>query len=210
MMSTSELAPASKVLLDYISPEGPRVLGVKAVLAQRRTQALRDAGYYDDYVAKLAPSAHEAIAQSIASSWLPSDLIDAQFAAIDALSISEGQLARMAEPIGVQLFKTLFAAFTSMARAAGEHGLILRVIQHTDRVWTRLYRGGGVKITQTSPKDVTFELIGLSFASSRAFRVQHCAFMRGLALSYAKACSVREVPSTDPRSQRLVIALTWV
>lgn len=209
-MSTSELAPASKVLLDHISPEGARVLGVKAVLAQRRTQALRDAGYYDEYVAKLSPSVHEAIAQSIASSWLPTELVDAQFAAIDALSISESQLARMAEPVGVQLFKTLFSAFASMARAAGEQGVMLRLMTHTDRVWTRLYRGGGCRITQNGPKDVTFELLGLSFANSRAFRVQHCAFMRGLALSYSKACSVREVPTSDPRSQRLVIALSWV
>jgi hypothetical protein len=209
MFQAQRLRYDAKTLVDHTHPEGPNVTGLRAMLLQGRFKHLRAAGLYEEYFARLPGPHADIIVQTLASSWIPVETAIAHYVALDSLELSESQLARMAEPLGATLFETLFATMLRAARASGAEFGIWAGLSQADRVWNRMYNGGGCKITQVGPKDALFEINGVPFATSRAYRASHCGFLRGVIAMTARVCVVKAVPK-ESRSDRYTVALSWV
>jgi hypothetical protein len=199
-----------RVILDYASSEGLRVRGVKAILFQSRLEHLRAAGLFEAYVAGLPLAHRDDIVNALASTWVPVDAVVAHYEALESLKLSDAQLKAMTDAVGTSVFQTMFAAFLRMARNAGVDGAPWAVLKQADRIMGRLYQGGGLLVTQVGPKDAHYELIGLPFAESRIFRIANSEFLRGVINLTAKACIVRELPSSQPRAERFAVAISWV
>jgi hypothetical protein len=209
MIQAHKIGFEPKVLVDYMSPDGRRVVGVKALVLQNRITYLEKAGYLAEYLKHLPEQHHEPLVRGLATSWVPSESVLAHYAALDALCFTDAQLAGMTESLAPTLYQTVFAALLRITRAtvdAGPWG----GLNQSARVASRIYQGGGLTVTQVGPKDALHEHTGMPFADSHTFRHAHCTFIRGVISMSTKACIVRDVPLRVPRTERYVVSISWV
>jgi hypothetical protein len=197
-----------QILVDYVSPQGPQVTDIRGVLIQSRLKQLREHELFDDYAARLPAQHKDSLLNALASSWVPVGVGVAHFEALDSMQLSEAQLTRMAEPLGVGMVESLFASVVRAVRAAGaEYGIWIG-LKAADRVFGRMYQGGACRVSQVGPKDATVEIRGVPYARSRCFRISHCGFMRGIFAVTTKACIVKPMP--QQQSDGLTVSLSWV
>lgn len=208
MFQSQRLRFEPQVVVDYQSPHGPQVTDIRGIVIQGRLKQLRANGHFEDYLARLAGAHRDEVLHALAASWVPIEVSLAHFDALDAMPLSDAQITRMAEPMGAGIFENLFASMVRVARSSGAEAGIWLGLKQADRVFSRMYNGGSVKVTQVGPKDAVIELDGLSFASSRCFRLSHCAFLRGIFSFSTKACVCKPMP--QPKSDRLSVTLSWV
>lgn len=210
MFQAQRLRYEPKTVVDHVSPEGPYVIGLKAMLIQSRLKHLRNENLLEDYVARVDPAHRETLLNSLASSWIPVDAALAHYVALDRLELSDTQLARMAEPLGKSTFEVMFAAILRASRNAGADLHVWTGLRQLDRLWNRIYQGGACKVTQVGPKDALLEVIGVPFAHSRSFRSTHCGFLRGTIALTAKACIVKGLAAHDSKSDHYTVSISWV
>lgn len=171
---------------------------------------LRDVGHYDAYEAALPQEHREPILQAMAASWVPMRHMVAHFATIDGLGQSDAQLSRMGDVHGAESMDTLFGTLIRTARGAGAEAGIWIALKQVDRIWGRIFQGGGCSIIQSGPKDAIFEIHGLSVAGSRYFRLSHIAFVRVAVMMVARTCIVKAVPARKPDPESFAISISWV
>lgn len=196
------------MILDYQSPQGPQVTDIRGIVLQGGLTQIREQGHYDEYIARLPASHRDQILNSLASSWVSAEAYLVHLETLEALGLSDTQLARLSEPLGAGLFHNLFASMIRAARNNGGEGSIWLSLRQLDRIFSRMHQGGGCKVTKVGPKDVVVDSTGLSFGHLRCYRIGHCAFIRG-AFSYStKACVCK--PQHDPQRDRLSVLISWV
>jgi hypothetical protein len=210
MFQSQRLRYEPQVVVDYLSPHGPQVTDIRGMLIQSRLKLLKDAGYFEDYLARLHQSYQDSILNALASSWVPVETGIAHFNALDEMQLSDAQISHMAEPLGAGLFESLFATLVRAARNSGAEIGVWFGLKQSDRVFGRMYQGGGCKVSQIGPKDAIVEINGLPYANSRCFRVAHCGFLRGVFSVTTKACVCKVIPQAESRPDRLVVSLSWV
>lgn len=208
MFQSQRLRYEPQIVVDYQSPHGPQVTDIRGIVIQGRLTQLRAHGHYDDYVARLPSEYRDQLLHALASSWVPVEANLAHLVALDSMPLSDAQITRMSEPIGAGIFQNLFASMVRIARANGAEAGIWVGLKQADRVYQRMYNGGSCKVTQVGPKDAIVDIAGLPFASSRCFRLAHCAFLRGIFSFSTKACVCKPLP--QPKSDRLAVSLSWV
>lgn len=209
-MSAASLRFEPKLLLEHVSSRGLKVTDVRGGLVLQSLKLLRDAGHYDAYASALPPEHRDTLLQALAASWVPAPALVAHFRVVDSLVPSDAQLARLGELLGTQIMDSLFASLIRTARSAGAEAGIWLALKQVDRIWNRMYQGGGVAVLQTGPKDAIFEVHGIPVASSRYFRLSHSAFVRAAILMVARVCVVKEVPARRPTPESLAISISWV
>jgi hypothetical protein len=210
MFSAQKLRFDSKVLLDYVSPEGAQVRAVRGSLVVANHKLLKAAGHFDQYL-QMLPAEHKDIASSaLASSWVSAEHNVMHCQTVDAMQLGEKELHRMGEMLASHLIDSLFATLLRSARSAGTEAGIWLFLKQADRVFARIYQGGGCRVVQTGPKDAVFEMNGMPFADSAVYRVLHLAFVRGAVMMIAKACVVKTVRTRDSLPTTLSVSLSWV
>ena len=207
MFQSQRLRFEPQVVVDYVSPHGPKVTDIRGIVLQTRLKLMREHGHYDEYVGRLRQPHRDQILNALASSWVPMEVSLAHYEALDSMPLSDAQISRMAEPMGAGLFQNLFASLVKMARSSGAEAGIWFGLKQADRVFQRMYNGGGVKVTQVGPKDAFIDIGSLAFADSRCFRLSHCAFLRGIFSFSTKACVCKPMPTRDGH---LPVSLSWV
>jgi hypothetical protein len=210
MLQAQALRYDPKVILDYASPRGPLVIGVRGVLVQGTMTHLKSAGLFEEYVARLPEPQRDQIVEALAASWVPVELGVLHFATLDSMKLSERQISTMTEPFGANIFASMFAAFIAATRRAGAEASIWIGLGQAERVWSRMYDGGGCRVIRVGPKDALLETSGLPFGKSRCFRTSHCAFLRGVLSVATRTCVVKEVPSAGGRPDCVTVAISWV
>jgi hypothetical protein len=207
---TAYLRYAPKLVLDYTCPHGPRALSIRGSMLIASLRLLKDSGHYPTYEAMLPSEHRDAMVQALAGSWLPIDLWKIHFDTVDGLDLSDAQLSRMGAAVGARIFDSLFGTVVRAARQAGAEAGIWLGFRQADRIWTRIFQGGGVSVIQTGPKDAIVEVSGLPIAGSRFFRVAFSAFVRGAMMLVAKSCFVKPVVARRPHPDSLAVSVSWV
>lgn len=200
---------APKVLVDYRSPDGPTVTHMRGLLFVDALENLRTWDLYARYEQHIAREHRDAIAQALASSWVPMEHAIAHYAACDALQLNGSQLQAMAGQITQRIASTLFASVVRKIRGAGVESFKL-ALGNTDRLHQRLYRGGAVRVIMTGRKDAVVETYGFPIAQSRSFRGGVAAFGEFSAAMFCKAAVVRHTVPSEPNASSLALAYSWV
>jgi hypothetical protein len=107
---------APQRIVDYVSPHGPRVTDVRAIVLQGAIGQVQAAGHFEDYRARLPAHHLAAVTHALASSWLPVDVYNAHLAALEAMGLSDAQIGNIAESLGTSLFDQLFATIVRTLR----------------------------------------------------------------------------------------------
>lgn len=209
MLDAHKLRFESKVVLDYVSPQGAQVNAVRGSLMVANHKLLKAAGHFERYLKLLPPEHHEIANATLAASWVPAEhnLIHCQ--TVDALQLTERELQQMGEMLGAHILDSLFAPLLRTARNSGAEAVWM-ALKSGDRVFGRVYQGGGCTVIQKGPKDAVFEVHGMPFASSGVFRMQHTAFLRGAIMLLSKTCVVKPTRPREPRPDTLAVSISWV
>jgi hypothetical protein len=198
------------VLVDYMTPGSPVVTAVRGSLGVGIKKLLSDTGLYERYLALLPEENREPAKYALAASWVPAAQAMAHCQTVDALQLSDKEVQEIGYVLGGYILDNLFASVLRAARSAGADAGAWMCLKHADRVWGRVYQGGGVSVIQAGPKDAIVEVHGLPFAESPTFRVMHVAFLRGIVMLVARTCVAKITRAREPRRGTLAVALSWV
>ena len=149
---------------------------VRSTLIQSSLNSLRETGHFDRYIALLDPVYKDAVLHTLAPTWLPLEVGVAHYGACDALKLDPHQLREIGERVGDRIQGTFLKTLTRGVRAVGITPWTL--LNHFDRLWSRLFQGGSVELTRTGPKDATIEICGAVIPRFEYFRVGFSGVVR--------------------------------
>jgi hypothetical protein len=198
-----------EIVVDHVSPHGPNVTHMRGIVLTKSMENLVRAGLKDRYLRELDPELHEPMRFVIASSWVPIDLARAHYDACDRMRLGDRTTEELGELMAASMGGTLFASLLRATRSAGMESL-WTVLKQNDRLWDRMYQGGGVTVIKHGPKDLTLENHGISLAESRHFRAAYRAYWVALGRLFAKAAYVKMVAPREPHPHRIALSGSWV
>lgn len=170
----------------------PTATHCRGTLLLSSTRALKRRGLYERYRAALAPAHFEAIVTSVAATWLPIEAGIAHYEACDSLALpSEDQLA-----MGADVVHELQKTFIGAALRAASNGVGVSPIVGLKKfatVFSRSFKGGGLRIVRLGPKDVRVEFVGLPVADVRYFRVAYRGFIQAGCEFFSRRVVVAEL-----------------
>ncbi len=210
MLGTSKLRFEPIVHVDHMTPGQPTVVAVRGSLGVGIKKLLGTTGHYERYLELIPAELREPIRFSLAASWVPAAQAMAHCQAVDTLQLGEKEVREIGSVLGGYIVDNFFANVLRAARNAGADGGVWMCLKHGDRMWARVYQGGGLTVIQTGPKDAIVEVHGLPFAESPTFRVMHCAFLRGIVMMLARTCVAKVTRAREPRRGTLAVSLSWV
>jgi hypothetical protein len=199
-----------QTVLDFTSPLGARVTAVRGSLITSIFGLLKETNRYDEVVELLHKEGRAQVIETLASSWISTEDLMAFFAVCEIILPTDSEVNQLGELLGERITHSLFAAFVRSLRIVGSDGSLWLSLRQADRLWHRLYQGGGVTIVQTGPKDIHHEVHGVPFAHSRYFRAAHVAFMRGMTMTMVKSCVIRPARARVAAPDRFAVAISWV
>jgi hypothetical protein len=206
---TQAKATQPEIVVDHVSPHGPNVTHIRGIVLTKSMENLVRAGLKDRYLRELEPELHESMRFVIASSWVPIELARAHYGACDRMRLGDRTTDELGELMAASMGGTLFASLLRATRSAGMESL-WTVLKQNDRLWDRMYQGGGVTVIKLGPKDLTLENHGISLAESRHFRAAYRAYWAALGQLFAKAAYVKIVAAREPHPHRIALSGSWV
>jgi hypothetical protein len=181
-----------------------RAINSSVVVASR--SMLRDYDGFDAYLARLSPSARDALAATPAGIWMPVDLARAHFEACDALGLSEVARVEMARKIAARLHGPVFRVAFRLAGAAGATPLLLAA--KSVKLWPERNQGGDILIVQTAPNQARVELLGYTLADIIFVRSLWRGTLEGNARLVMPRARVTEL-TAECTATKLVYAMSW-
>jgi hypothetical protein len=199
----------AEVVVDHVSAHGPNVTHMRGIVLVKSIENLRLAGLEERYLRELEPDLHEPMRFLIAASWVPIDLAMAHYAACDRMRLDDRATEELGSLMANSMGGTLFNSLLRTTRNAGIESL-WSVLKQNDRLWDRMYQGGGVTVIKTGPKDLVLENHGISLATSRHFRAAYRAYWIGLGRLLARVAYVKLIAPREPHPHRIAFAGSWV
>lgn len=196
-------------MVDYVSPHGPNVTHIRGIILTKSMENLVQAGLHERYLKELEPELHESMRFVIAASWVPIELARAHYEACDRMRLGDRTTDDLGSRMAASMSGPLFASLLRATRSAGMESL-WTVLKQKDRLWDRMYQGGGVTVIKVGPKDLILENHGISLAESRHFKAAYRAYWSALGALFAKAAHVKFVSPREPHPHRIAIAGSWV
>lgn len=196
----------AKVVLDYHAPEGPVATHVRSTLLSSSLQMIRELGHFDRYVALMPKQACETILLTLAPTWLPVALADAHYGACEGLALSASETDFVGQAVATRFMGTFLQTLVRSSRNMGGSPWV--PIKQYGRLWSRIWQGGSVRVTELGPKDALIESRGLTLAKYRYFSTAYMGVIRSAGLMFASTVYVRPVRASDPSTH--ICSLSWV
>jgi hypothetical protein len=157
---------------------------------------------------ELLPAEHEPAMRSIiAGAWVPIDLAIAHYETCDRLGLTPGEQLRIAREVTGRSQSTVLSFATSLARGVG--ATPWTALGHFQRLWDRMFEGGGVAVYKLGPKEVRIEMLGCRLAHVQYFRAGLRGVVLGVGELFARTIYVTEVP-TPKEPTSIVFRGSWV
>jgi hypothetical protein len=167
----------ASVELRYESPSGAALKNVRSTLVQSSLQTLRENGLFERYVELLPREFHERVLLTLAPTWLPTEVALAHYACCDRLGLSDAELESFGEAVARRIMGTFLGTMLRSSRNVGSSPWI--PLRNYDKLWARVFDGGGVIVMKTGPKDALVDTYGVPMYALKYFRVGHQGLARG-------------------------------
>jgi hypothetical protein len=199
--------PARQILIAH-TPGSKPTTTIRSTVLQSSIASLRQRGHFARWLTLVDPSHRETIVESLAPSWMPIEVAMAHYAACEALELPSSEQVAMGEAVGDRIQGSFLTTLMKSARAAGYNPLVL--LGQFDRLYSRLFQGGSVQLTQTGPKDAEIEVRGLQTTRFPYFRVAFTGVVRaGIVFSGVRVGYVKQ-GNYSTASDTLVMHASWV
>lgn len=209
MLPVRSTSNSPEVLLDYMSAESPTITHVRGIMVVNAMSNLRGYGVYDEYARRMPASKMEELSGAIASSWIPVELLLEHYKLAATLDVPDDAITKMGEILAQRISDTFFGLSLRAAKSAGMNGTEF-FLSKNDRIFQRMYRGGGCTVLKHGPKDLVLEDHGNPLVEFPLFRVGYQAYMNKLTKILSKAAFVKQVKPREPHPWRLATRFSWV
>lgn len=180
---------------------------VRSTLLSSSIAEVRKLGKYERYAKLLPPQHVESIEALVPGVWLPLDLAMVHYRACDGLSLTQEEMLAMGASVGARVQSSVISTLTRLATGAGATPWI--AYAQSDRLWQRMFEGGGVTIRKLGPKEAEIEMSQLPLARFEYFRTSFCGVQRVGAQLFAQKVYVRELVARGTESS-FVVLVSWV
>jgi hypothetical protein len=178
---------------------------IRSTLVASSLQALRDRGLFEPYVGALDTRWRGVVLDSVAGMWLPLDAGLAHYRACDGLGIPTPDQLAIGRDVGNRVQGTFIGTMIRAAKGAG--ATPWTGFSYTNRLYDRLFDGGGCQVTKIGPKDAVMEVAANPTVGIAYFRNA----MRGVwqvALElFCRRAYLAEVHQTDTSCR---VKVSWV
>ena len=141
---------------------------IRSTVLTTSLKAIRERGHGDRYLALLPERHHETVRACFAGAWLPIEIGLAHYEACDALGLSLQEEFAIGKEVGLKIQGTFLGTMVKMAKAAGVTPWLC--LSKYQRLYDRLFVGGGVIVTRLGPKEARIEGLKLPLARIPYFR----------------------------------------
>lgn len=201
----SMTADETAVVTDYQSSEGAHVTHLRSTLIGSSVRTLRERGLLERYLRCLPRAYHEELLAPLAPSWIPIEIAEAHYKSCQDMALSEDELCALWQAVLSNVTHTMIAQFLRSGRALG--GTPWHSLGQAERLFSRVHRGGAVRVTRRGPKEALIESRGCSLYRIPYFASGYTTLLRSAALFFAKTAYARQL-SAPEREHRVVLA--WV
>lgn len=168
---------------------------VRSTLLASSIRAIRKCERYDEYVANLPAAWHDLPLRAIAGLWLPIEAGVAHYRACDALRLSTEEQVANGRETGDRIHGTFLGTMVRAAKTAGATPWI--ALGSTNKLYERLFEGGGCCVTKVGPKDARLEMACNAVTGLEYFRnALRGLYQTGIELFCTKAY-VTEIGHTE-------------
>jgi hypothetical protein len=180
-------------------------LHVRSTLIASSLRSIRAHGLWDEYLAHVDPPWRETIVESVAGVWLPIAAGIAHYGACDALPLSSSRHVEIGHEVGDRVNGTLLGIMVRTAKTAG--ATPWTALSHVERLYARLFDGGGIAIEKAGPKDARFEMVVNPLARFGYFRDAARGMWASAIELFCKKAYVTEIGRTETSFK---VKLSWV
>lgn len=181
---------------------------IRASLLTSSFLYVRQAGLEEPYFERLPTEHHEAMLTFTPSSWVPIEIGEAHYEALNGVIATTDAQRRAGRAVAARVQNAVVASVVRSLRATGTLTMTT-LVSRFPTFWRRLLMGGDCGVFQVGPKDIRLECHGtrlLAFAYVR----EGWAGMFEQALSIAaRRLYVREIPDFRSRTTAAFL-LSWV
>jgi hypothetical protein len=166
---------------------------------------LEEQGLAPSFWQVLAPEHHAAVRSLVAASWVELELGLAYYRALEALELSEAQIRAVGRAAALRVQSTFV---NTLIR--GMQGTVTpaTVLSRMDKLWARNFRGGAVRVVQTSPKDVQLEIHNAAFLELRYTRIALMGYYEQTLVATTRRVFMTELPR--PAANAGAWQVSWV
>jgi hypothetical protein len=154
--------------------------------------ALRERGHFDRYLTFLPPQHHDAILTSVAGSWLPVEVAVEHYRACDRLMLSKAEMWEIGLDVTRRVHGTSLALMIRLAKQSGVTPWA--ALAQLNRLWERIWRGGGCAVYKAGPKEAIVEVIQWPCAEIPYVRRTIPSVLLGVMELFCNKAYVSDVP----------------
>ena len=133
-------------------------------------------------------------------------LAAAHYRACESLRLCVGEQLDIALKVGMHLHGTFLGAMLRMARTVGVTPW--GALAYTDKLYERLFRGGGIAVTRVGPKDARVDLVGNPLCQTEYFRVGVRGVYQAALELFCERLSTHEIPRRYPELD-MAVRISW-
>jgi hypothetical protein len=156
-------------------------------------RAIKERGRWDEYLVHLPEEHHSAVEESVAGTWLPVSVAVAHYAACDKLAFSPIELVAIGREVHTYAQATVLSALVKLAVGAGVTPWT--AFSQFNRLWDRVWIGGGVAAFKIGPKEARLEIVGWPCARSTYIRHAMRGVTVGMLEMFCTKAYVKDLPA---------------
>ena len=154
-------------------------------------RSLRERHLYDSYLGSIPVCYRDAVQSTVVGVWLPVDVAVAHYRACDALALSPAEIFAIGSEVTRRVHGTLL---TTAVRLATEAGVTpWTILAQLNRIWGRIWIGGGVGVFRSGPKEARLEIVGWPCSSVPYTRVAMRGVLTAMSDMFCSKTYVSEV-----------------
>jgi len=185
----------------------PLVRQVRSTLLSSSLQSIRDHGAADQYFERLPREHHDAILSLVAGVWVPVELAIVHYATCDTLELDATTSEAISTDVAQRIHGSLLATVIRMATGTGV--TMMTGLQQVQRLYTRVFMGGGIGAYQLGPKEARIDFAGFQLASISYFRNGLRNTTKASLELFARTLYMREIPERTT-ARTVSYRLSWV
>ncbi|MGZ3421732.1 MAG: hypothetical protein ACXVEF_31080 [Polyangiales bacterium] len=163
---------------------------VRSTLICASIQSLRQRGLYDAYLAELTePQRQDAMALT-AGSWLPVQTAVNHYLACDRLPLSDSDRITIGGDVARRVQHSLLNLLVRLSREGG--ATPWSVVTSAEKLRAQTWKGGGIHVVKTGPKDMRLSWHQQPCAQSTHFRLGFVGIVQGLFELFSRKAFVSE------------------
>jgi hypothetical protein len=194
-----------EVVVDYKSLESARITHIRSTLLASSIQTLRERGLLDRYLHCLPKDQHGLLLAPQAPCWIPIEIAEIHYTSCERMELASDELNALWEAVLRSVTQTVIAQFVRSGRAIG--GTPWHSLAQAERLFSRLKRGGAIRVTRRGPKEALIESSSCTLYRIPYFASAYTALLRAAALMFAKTAYARQLTAPDLEHR---VVLAWV